>query len=202
MTLKCMLIVLCTITFIYDHISAPWIHYTHSFAAGLVWPLKHLLAIALLVMRMGLAPLYPKIISQKGQWLEEFSEVLEDLAATVPSLTLFITFFYPALHIMFITRPVKSGLDLIKRFLSIKMIQIVVYFSKYHSSEAWRHSSLNVSRLSSGVFIFLTEEAISNKASMEPLRTVTWKGALFDMVFKVSQMWVVLLCFSKGIRVS
>ena len=201
MTLKCMLIVLCTITCIYDHIS-PWIHYTHSSAAGLVWPLKTLLAIALLVMRMGVAPLNPKIISQKGQWLQEFPEVLGDLAATVPSLTLFITFFYLALHIVFITRPLKPGLDLIKRFLSIKMTQIVVHFSKYHSSEAWRHNSLNVCYLSSGAFIFLTQEAISDKAFMEPLRTVTWKGTLFDIVFEVSQFWVVLLSFSKGIRVS
>ena len=32
-------------------------------------------------MRLGVAPLYPMIISQKTVWLEEFPEAVEDWAA-------------------------------------------------------------------------------------------------------------------------
>ena len=127
------------------------------------------------------------IISQKGLWLEEFPEVLGIKLRGVTFLTLF-TFFYPALHITFTTRPVKPGLDLIKSFLNAKMTQVVVYFLKYHSSEAWRHNSLNVCHLSNGVFILSTQEAFSDKAFTEPSKTGLWKGTLFDMVFEVSQL--------------
>ena len=86
-------------------------------------------------MRLGVAPSYPMIISLKTVWLEEFPEAVGIGLREVTYLTLYI-FFYPVLHITFITRPVKPGLDFIKSFLSGKMPQVVVYFSKYHSSEA------------------------------------------------------------------
>lgn len=151
-------------------------------------------------MRLGVAPSYPMIISQKTMWLEEFPEAVGIGLREVTYLTLY-TFFYQVLHITFITRPVKLGLHFIKSFLSGKMPRLLctsrsITVLRLGGSTVWLYVIWVVE------FIILTQEAISDKAFTEPSRTVSWKGTLFDMVFEISQLWVTLLSFSKGIRVS
>ena len=81
------------------------------------------------------------------------------------------------------------------------MIQVVVYVLKYYTVLTLGGTTLWTYVMSSGVFIpvFLTKEAISNEAYAKPSRIVLCQGTLFDVIFEVSQLWVVvLLCFGKS----
>ena len=120
-------------------------------------------------MILGVAPLYPMIIPQKGvAWIVFRGTGKLDSRGS----------FADIVHILLPStlHHVRNWASktLIKSFLSSKMTQVVVYFLKYHTSEAWRQHSLNICHLSSRVFIFSTQETIFNEAFTKPLRTVLW----------------------------
>ena len=69
------------------------------------------------------------------------------------------------------------------------MTQVVVHFSKHHSSEAWRHNSLNICHLSSGVFISRLM-VVSHKAKEEAASSAPMDSRLTQVsILQEQELW-------------